>query len=79
MDISALAAADAEQRLIRNLFTGYSKDGRPVINKTNSVEVKFDVAYSQLKELVVRLISDFTSVDYIYILTRSNHRLMGVL
>ena len=50
--ISVLAISDVEQQLIRDLFGGYVKEARPVVNKSHSVKVAFDMAYSQLKELV---------------------------
>ncbi|XP_048583770.1 neuronal acetylcholine receptor subunit alpha-10 [Nematostella vectensis] len=42
---------DNEHRLIYDLFRGYSSEVRPVLNYTNPVQVKLDLAYSQLVEL----------------------------
>ena len=44
---------DFEHKLIYDLFkTGYSKEALPVINKSEAIEVMFDMAYSQLIYLV---------------------------
>ena len=44
---------DFEHKLINDLFhLGYSKEALPVINKSEAIEVKFDMAYSQLIYLV---------------------------
>lgn len=39
---------DYQHKLIADLFKGYSKDALPVMNKSEAIEVKFDLAYSQL-------------------------------
>ena len=47
---------DFEHSLIHDLFkSGYSKDALPVRNKSEAIEVKFDLAYSQLIYLVRKL------------------------
>lgn len=47
---------DFEHKLIRELFkTGYSKEVLPVINKSEAIEIMFDMAYSQLIYLVRKL------------------------
>ena len=39
--------------MIYDLFkTGYSKEALPVINKSEAIEIMFDMAYSQLIYLV---------------------------
>lgn len=44
---------DYEHKLIRELFqSGYSKEALPVTNKSEAIEVMFDLAYSQLIYLV---------------------------
>ena len=44
---------DFEHKLIYDLFkTGYSKEALPVINKSEAIEIMFDMAYSQLIYLV---------------------------
>lgn len=44
---------DFEHRLIHDLFkSGYSKEALPVRNKSEAIEVMFDMAYSQLIYLV---------------------------
>lgn len=44
---------DIEHKLLHDLFlTNYSKEARPVLNKSDVVEVKFDLAYAQLINLV---------------------------
>ena len=45
-------ADDDELRLVKDLFTNYSKEVRPVKNKSEAIEVVFGVAYTQLVELV---------------------------
>ena len=48
---------DFEHKLIYDLFkTGYSKEALPVMNKSEAIEVMFDMAYSQLIYLVRNLI-----------------------
>ena len=47
---------DFEHKLIHDLFTtGYSKEALPVINKSEAIEIMFDMAYSQLIYLVRKL------------------------
>lgn len=47
---------DFEHRLIYDLFkSGYSKEALPVTNKSEAIEVMFDMAYSQLIYLVRKL------------------------
>lgn len=47
---------DFEHKLIHDLFkTGYSKEVLPVINKSEAIEIMFDMAYSQLIYLVRKL------------------------
>ena len=44
---------DFEHKLIHDLFkSGYSKEALPVRNKSEAIEVMFDMAYSQLIYLV---------------------------
>jgi hypothetical protein len=43
---------DIEHKLLHDLFNKYLKDARPVLNKSEAVEVKFDMAYAQLINLV---------------------------
>lgn len=45
---------DSEHRLIKDLLRDYTKDSRPVFNKSEAVKVELDVAYSQLVDLVRR-------------------------
>lgn len=47
---------DFEHKLIYDLFqTGYSKEALPVMNKSEAIEIMFDMAYSQLIYLVRKL------------------------
>lgn len=46
---------DFEHRLLHDLFSGYSKEALPVRNKSEAIEVMFDMAYSQLIYLVRKL------------------------
>lgn len=39
---------DHEHKLLKHLFENYSKEARPVMNKSQAIEVQFDLAYSQL-------------------------------
>lgn len=44
---------DHEHKLINSLFkSNYSKEALPVVNKSEAVQVTFDLAYSQLIYLV---------------------------
>mgnify|MGYP000418139986 CR=1 FL=1 len=45
---------DYEHKLMKDLFQNYSKEARPVMNKSEAIAVKFDLAYSQLIYLVRR-------------------------
>lgn len=45
---------DYEHKLMKDLFQDYSKEARPVMNKSEAIAVKFDLAYSQLIYLVRR-------------------------
>lgn len=48
---------DFEHKLIHDLFkTGYSKEVLPVTNKSEAIEIMFDMAYSQLIYLVRKLV-----------------------
>ncbi|XP_048584097.1 neuronal acetylcholine receptor subunit alpha-10 [Nematostella vectensis] len=42
---------DIEHKLLNDLFTNYSKIARPVLNKSEAIEVQFDLAYAQLINL----------------------------
>ena len=56
---------DFEHRLIYDLFkSGYSKEALPVTNKSEAIEIMFDMAYSQLIYLVRKLWT------HIHVLTR---------
>lgn len=46
---------DYEHKLINDLFNGYSKEALPVMNKSEAIEIMFDLAYSQLIYLVSNL------------------------
>lgn len=46
---------DDELRLVKDLFTNYSKEVRPVRNKNAAIKVIFGIAYTQLVELVSEL------------------------
>ena len=43
---------DPEHRLFKDLFDGYNFNARPVVNKSDAVVVRFDMAFSQLITLV---------------------------
>lgn len=48
---TALASED-EERLVRDLFRGYNKLIRPVQNMTQTVDVRFGLAFVQLINVV---------------------------
>ena len=43
---------DPEHQLIEHLMKNYNQDTRPVLDKTKPVRVLFDLAFSQIVELV---------------------------
>ncbi|GCC41558.1 hypothetical protein chiPu_0025880, partial [Chiloscyllium punctatum] len=42
----------AEERLLKTLFTGYNKLSRPVINSSDTVLVHFGLSIAQLVDVV---------------------------
>jgi hypothetical protein len=54
--------SEDEERLVRDLFRGYNKLIRPVQNMTDTVNVKFGLAFVQLINVVsclLRLLPDY--------------------
>ncbi|XP_048581252.1 neuronal acetylcholine receptor subunit alpha-3 isoform X2 [Nematostella vectensis] len=52
---------DVEHRLLNDLFKDYNKEARPVLNKSEAIEVQFDMAYAQLINL--RWVNPFLTWD----------------
>ena len=52
MNTSRPAETDAEHRLLADLMKYYNLDARPVLNKSERVRVTFDLALTQIVELV---------------------------
>lgn len=50
--ISAVHGSEDEERLVRDLFRGYNKLIRPVQNMTQTVDVRFGLAFVQLINVV---------------------------
>lgn len=52
LSISAVLGSEDEERLVRDLFRGYNKLIRPVQNMTQTVDVRFGLAFVQLINVV---------------------------
>ena len=50
-------ASDAETRLLKNLFTNYTKATRPVVNDHDAVNLKFGLTINQVIDVVMLNIS----------------------
>lgn len=51
-DFLAVLGSEDEERLVRDLFRGYNKLIRPVQNMTQTVDVRFGLAFVQLINVV---------------------------
>lgn len=55
--------SEDEERLVRDLFRGYNKLIRPVQNMTQTVDVRFGLAFVQLINVVSKLAQFYFKIE----------------